>query len=741
MKGKGAAAISVFGAFALSIGTAIGWGSFVVTGSSFLCKAGPAGSILGLLIGFLIMVIVAVNYSYMINKYPMDNGGIFCYAKNTLGGDHAFLVSWFLVITYFAILCANLSSLSLFARYVFGDIFQFGPHYSIGGYHVWFSEILLPLLFIAAFGGICLLKKSVSTKIQFALAFIFITIIAGGFIVCVLMHQGGAAAYAPSFAPVKINAPLQTLSVISMVPWAFIGFESVSHSSKNFKFPHKRVFRVLMVSLITATALYIFICIISISAFPKEYSNWYEYLNSSSSLSGLVGIPPFYVIHRFLGTSGLVLFVVALLAIILTSLIGNIFALSNLLQTMSENNTLPKRLSKTDKHGNAVSAVILVVIAAVGMLFLGRVLIGWIVDVNTFCGMIVYLYIAIIAFVKAKKDGDKRHITTGAVGIALGIVFSLSIAINSIVQTDFLEKESIFIFLIWAVVGFACYGILLRKDRKKELGNSMIALFGLYFLIIYVIGSWLIKMVLDFSETSEIIVGILVSAILLIATQTVFFLAFSVIRKREVDMRENLVVGMATMIEGRDNVTGNHIKRTSDIVRFIVEEMKKDESGFFDHTFFQNVIKAAPMHDLGKITIDDQILRKPGRFTPEEFAVMKTHSAQGAKIINEILKDNNDERYMEIAVNIAHYHHEKWDGSGYPEGLKGEEIPLEARIMAIADVYDALVSKRTYKEAFSFEEANSIILEGMGSHFDPSLQKYYERALGRIEEYYLKALA
>ena len=177
MKGKGAAAISVFGAFALSIGTAIGWGSFVVTGSSFLCKAGPAGSILGLLIGFLIMVIVAVNYSYMINKYPMDNGGIFCYAKNTLGGDHAFLVSWFLVITYLAILCANLSSLSLFARYVFGDIFQFGPHYSIGGYHVWFSEILLPLLFIAAFGGICLLKKSVSTKIQFALAFIFITII------------------------------------------------------------------------------------------------------------------------------------------------------------------------------------------------------------------------------------------------------------------------------------------------------------------------------------------------------------------------------------------------------------------------------------------------------------------------------------------------------------------------------------------------------------------------------------
>lgn len=165
MEGKGKNSISVFGAFALSIGTAIGWGSFVVTGSSFLCKAGPMGSIIGLLIGFLIMIVVAVNYSYMINKYPNNNGGIFCYAKNTLGGDHAFLVSWFLVITYFAILCANLSSISLFARYIFGDIFQFGFHYNIGGYDVWFGEILLPLFFIVVFGGICLLKKSISTKI------------------------------------------------------------------------------------------------------------------------------------------------------------------------------------------------------------------------------------------------------------------------------------------------------------------------------------------------------------------------------------------------------------------------------------------------------------------------------------------------------------------------------------------------------------------------------------------------
>ena len=142
------------------------------------------------------------------------------------------------------------------------------------------------------------------------------------------------------------------------------------------------------------------------------------------------------------------------------------------------------------------------------------------------------------------------------------------------------------------------------------------------------------------------------------------------------------------------------------------------------------------MHDLGKIAVDDAILRKPGRFTPEEFEKMKAHAAEGARIVHEILRDTDDEDFRRIAENMAHYHHERWDGSGYPDGLKGEEIPLEARIMAIADVYDALVSKRVYKEEFSFEKADRIIMEGMGTQFDPGLQKYYIAARPRLEAFY-----
>ena len=202
------------------------------------------------------------------------------------------------------------------------------------------------------------------------------------------------------------------------------------------------------------------------------------------------------------------------------------------------------------------------------------------------------------------------------------------------------------------------------------------------------------------------------------------------------DLQNRLVLGMATMIEGRDNSTGGHIKRTSDCMRILIKTMKEEGFPGLTDAFCFNVVRAAPMHDLGKITVDDAILRKPGKFTPEEFEVMKTHATEGARIVKQILEGTDNVEFMNIAVNVAHYHHERWDGSGYPEGLKGEEIPFEARIMAIVDVYDALVSKRVYKEKMTFEQADKIIMEGMGKHFDKSLEPYYIKARPKFEDYY-----
>ncbi len=200
-------------------------------------------------------------------------------------------------------------------------------------------------------------------------------------------------------------------------------------------------------------------------------------------------------------------------------------------------------------------------------------------------------------------------------------------------------------------------------------------------------------------------------------------------------IRQTIVMGMASMIESRDFSTGGHIKRTSDVVAVFAEELLN--RGYpLGRRFLHLVVIAAPMHDLGKIAVDDAVLRKKGKYTPEEYEKMKQHAAKGAIIVRRVLSGLDDEEMVNIVANVAHYHHEKWNGQGYPAGLKGEEIPVEARIMALADVFDALVSKRYYKEAYSYDEAFKIIEESIGSHFDPELGRIFLDVRPKLEELY-----
>ena len=204
-------------------------------------------------------------------------------------------------------------------------------------------------------------------------------------------------------------------------------------------------------------------------------------------------------------------------------------------------------------------------------------------------------------------------------------------------------------------------------------------------------------------------------------------------------LQDKLILGISDMIESRDSNTGGHVKRTSLAIRIFVDELKKHKDNYnYSEQFFHNIIKAAPMHDIGKIGVDDRILRKPGKFTPEEFEEMKTHSAKGANIVGQILDGVEDRDFYNVAINITHYHHEKWNGKGYPCGLKGAEIPLEARIMALADVFDALVSKRCYKAKMNFDDAFKIIEEALGSHFDPDLGKIFLKCREQLEDFYIR---
>ena len=198
-------------------------------------------------------------------------------------------------------------------------------------------------------------------------------------------------------------------------------------------------------------------------------------------------------------------------------------------------------------------------------------------------------------------------------------------------------------------------------------------------------------------------------------------------QKKMSAMQEHIISGLANLIENRDMETGEHITRTSAYAKALAEFAREDGvySDEITDDFIALLYTLAPMHDIGKVVVPDRILKKPGKLTEEEFTIMKRHAAVGGDVVREVLNGIADESYQDFASDIATYHHEEWDGKGYPEGRTEEGTPLSARIMAIADVFDALISERCYKEAMSTEEAFSIIADEAGSHFDPKLAKVF----------------
>ena len=243
-----------------------------------------------------------------------------------------------------------------------------------------------------------------------------------------------------------------------------------------------------------------------------------------------------------------------------------------------------------------------------------------------------------------------------------------------------------------------------------------------------------------------IVYGIIPRALVLIAVAAIFtmlcgrttsLLVNLLGAKEELSLyHDEMIMGFATLVENKDGSTGGHIKRTTTYVRLLAEELRK--RGFYQEIlteeYVENLCKAAPMHDIGKISVPDVILQKPGKLTAEEFERMKLHTVSGGKIIQETFGHLTNKEYTKMAYEVARFHHEKWNGKGYPEGLKHKEIPLCARIMAIADVFDAVSEKRCYRDALPLEKCFEIITEGSGQDFEPMLVEVFMDIRAKIEK-------
>ena len=481
--------LTALGAWALAFGCSVGWGSFIMPGTTFLPIAGPVGSAVGLGLGAVVMLVIAANYHYLMNLYP-EMGGTYAFTRHSFGYDHGFLAAWFIGLTYIAIIWANASALPLIVRTLFGNALQFGFHYVIAGYHVYMGEVLLAVLALVLAALVCL-RRTLAMRTQIVAAVVLML----GIIICFVgaLARGNAASpFQPACSPEQ--SPFSGIVIIfALAPWAYVGFESICHSSEEAAFPLKKSFLVMAVALVTAGVAYMLLSLLAVTALPEGCGSWTEYIANLSSYQGTASQPTFFAANTALGGAGSAILGIAALCAVFTGLVGNFIGVSRLFRSLANDGLLPASLGRLDNNNTPRVAILLILGISVIFPFLGRTAISWIVDVTTVGATISYAIISAAAWKSARAAKDRRFTATGILGLVISILFALEFLIPNITAVKTLSTESYLILAVWDILGFLVLRMLIIKDKEKRLGRSTFALVILLALTIFTSSVWMLQ--------------------------------------------------------------------------------------------------------------------------------------------------------------------------------------------------------------------------------------------------------
>ena len=477
--------LTPLGAWALAFGCSVGWGAFVMPGTTFLPMAGPIGTAVGIGIGALVMLILGANYHYLMNRYP-GCGGVYTYTKRCFGYDHGFVSAWFLILTYVAIIWANATALPLIVRTLFGSAFQFGFHYVIAGYHVYLGEILLSDAALLLAALLCLRRKT-AERSQIVMS----VLLFAGIVICfaAAVGKGTAAAFTPAYAPAH-SAFGGVFTIFALAPWAYVGFESISHSTEETVFSLRRAFPILCIAVLMAGLAYALLALLAATAQPAGYGSWVAYIGDLSSQSGIASQPTFFAARSAMGGAGTAVLGIAALCAIFTGLIGNTIALSRLLKSLADDNMLNDWSGELDENQTPRHAILAILLISVVLPFFGRTAISWIVDVTTVGATIAYAYASAAAWKSAREEKNRLFTALGLVGFIISALFAAEFLIPNLTDVKTLSMESYFILSAWGILGLVYFRYVFRHDKERRLGRSVVVWVVLLALIIFASGVW-----------------------------------------------------------------------------------------------------------------------------------------------------------------------------------------------------------------------------------------------------------
>lgn len=491
-----------FALWALSLGSTIGWGSLVVTCSSYLSQAGIVGSVLGLLIGFVLMLMVSSHYHFLSNRYP-GPGGLYGYVKNVMGNDAAFLAAWFMFLVYMSIFWANATSIPLFARYFFRGIFRFGYLYTVFGYEVYLGEAILTLLAIIVIASLCIRSRAASDRSLEIMALIFTAGITFCAVAALIGHGNSGMSFDPAFIADK-SVFRQIIRIAFISPWAFIGFESITNNATGGGLIRQdRMFRILVASLSVSTALYILTMFLSISAYPKGCSGWLDYISRLDEFEGISGLPAFFAARYYLGDAGVYILMASLMSLVLTSLIGMLRAVSRLVFAVSKDGIFSERYSRLNSKGIPANAIQLAVTVSLPIPFVGRTAIGWIVDTTTIGATLLYGLVAFCVFKVSQREGVKRHRIMSILCLIILAAFLVFLLFPEFFSDQTIESETYVLLTVWSFLGIVFFNMVIRKDHARHFGKAIIVWIVLMVFVVSMTMAWVER--LNESKGDEVI--------------------------------------------------------------------------------------------------------------------------------------------------------------------------------------------------------------------------------------------